>query len=123
MTSFAMAAPHINVHALLPLAVELGADLNLHPDNWCWVHCLTLPLEKLNALQFSQAPYKWIRYAIGVVIGAQGILSLDLDSPDDVDYNFADLPAESADLYYHTSNEEKRRMFPVDPDTVRTSIT
>ncbi|KAF8970114.1 hypothetical protein BDZ97DRAFT_1754124 [Flammula alnicola] len=103
--------------------VALGADLEVEPTNWRWIHCLTLPLEKLHALQFSQKPYKWIRYAIGVVVGAEGDLSTSSDSPNAVDYDAAILPADSADLYYHISNEGKRRIFPVDPQIVRTSIT
>ena len=39
-----------------------------------------------------------------------------------MEYNH-DLPSESADLYYHTSDAEKQRMFPVDPDMGRTTIT
>ena len=34
-----------------------------------------------------------------------------------------DLRLESAVLYYHTSEDEKRRMFPADPDAGRTNIT
>jgi 5-methylcytosine-specific restriction endonuclease McrA len=33
------------------------------------------------------------------------------------------LPQESVVLYYHTSDEEKRRMFPADPNIRRTVIT
>src|SRR5258708_1056736 len=99
--------------------VALSVDLNVDPSNWRWVHCLTVPT--LNTLQFSQRPYKWIRYAIGVVVGAEVDLSSSSDSLNVVDYN-AGLPAESAFLYYHT-NEEKRRMFPADPNIGRTNVT
>ena len=84
-----------NVHASFPHAVALGTDLNVHPSNWRWVHCLTLPVETLNALKLSQRPHKWIRYVIGAIIGAEGELSTS-DSPDlpnVVDYNVI-LPAE-----------------------------
>jgi len=112
-----VAHPQIDVYASLPLAVELGANLNVDPSNWHWVHCLTIPLETLNALQFLRRSYKWIRYTIGIVVGAEGNLSSSPDLPNAVtDYNAA-LPAESAPLFYHTSDEEKRRMFPVDPGT------
>ncbi len=74
-----MAPSEIQVYASFPRVVELGVGLNLHPSNWHWVHCLTLPVETLSALQFSQRQYKWIRYAIGVVVGAEGDLS---SSPD-----------------------------------------
>ena len=85
--------PEIRVYAPFPHTVALGPDLNLDPSNWHWVHCLTLPLHTLAALQFSHRPYKWIRYAIGVVIGAEGDLSPSSDSPNVVDYNVI-LPAE-----------------------------
>ncbi|KJA25549.1 hypothetical protein HYPSUDRAFT_37543 [Hypholoma sublateritium FD-334 SS-4] len=111
----ATAPLEIQVYASFPRTVALGADLNVDPSNWHWVHCLTLPLKTLSALQFSQRPYKWIRYAIGAIIGSKGDISSCCDSPDVVDYN-AVLPDESAVLYYHTSNEERRRMFPLDPD-------
>ena len=116
------APPEIQVYALLPHAVSLVGGLDVDPSNWHWVHCLTLPVETVNALQFSQRPYKWIRYAIGAIVGAKGHLSSRPDSLNVVDYN-AVLPAESTALYYHTSEEERRRMFPVDPDIGRTHIT
>jgi hypothetical protein len=115
------APPEIQVYAPFPRAVEFGTDLNVDPSNWHWVHCLNLPLETLKALNFSQRPFKWIRYAIGVIVGAEGHLSFSRDSPDVVVYN-DDLPVDSAVLYYHTSDEEKRRMFPVDPNIERTTI-
>jgi hypothetical protein len=107
--------------------VAYGADIDLHPSNWEWVPCLTLPITKLNSLQLSKRPYKWIRYAIGVVIGAQGDLSMSSGLSESnnvqlVDYNAA-LPTNSIDLYYHTSNEEKRMMFPIDPDILHTQLT
>ena len=119
----ATAPPEIRVYALFPHAVATSRDLiDVQPSNWHWVHCLTLPVETLNALQFSQRPHKWIRYAIGVIVGAEGDLSSLPDSLNVVDYN-AVLPAESTALYYHTSEEKRRRMFPVDPDIGRTRIT
>ena len=76
-----------------------------------------------TGFNFTPKPYKWIRYATGVVVGAQGDLSFSPDSPHDVVEYDHDLPSESADLYYHTSDAEKQRMFPVDPDMGRTTIT
>ncbi len=117
-------SPQIDVYASLPLTVALGTDLDLSATNWRWVPCLTLPLEKLNALpgHLSQRPYKWICYAIGVVVGAEGVLSTSRDSLNVVDYDVAP-PAESTILYYHISSEERERMFPVDPHIVHTHIT
>jgi hypothetical protein len=118
----------VTVYASLPQSVPVahasGADIDLHPSNWEWVPCLSLPITKLNELHFSQRPYKWIKYAIGVVIGAHGDLSSHSESNNIqiVDYNTA-LPTNSTDLYYHVSNEEKQMMFPLDPDMFHTSIT
>ncbi|KAH9021277.1 hypothetical protein EDB83DRAFT_2431646 [Lactarius deliciosus] len=116
--------PQIVVYASLPLTVSLDTDIDLSPTNWHWVPCLTLPLGKFNELpgHLSERPYKWIRYAIGVVVGAEGVLSTSCDSLDVVDYDAAP-PVESAVLYYHISDEERGRMFPVDPHIVRTSRT
>ncbi|KAN0092517.1 hypothetical protein V8E55_003301 [Tylopilus felleus] len=96
---------------------------NLEHSNWNWTHCLTFPLDTLRSHQFTPKPYKWIRYATGVVVGAQGDLSFSPDSPHDVVEYDHDLPSESANLYYHTSDAEKQRMFPADPDMGRTTIT
>jgi hypothetical protein len=115
-------SPQIQVHASFPRTVALGADIDVDPTNWYWVHCLTIPLETLHTLQFSQKSYKWIRYAIGVVAGSEGDLSSSPDSLNVVDYD-ADLPAESTFLYYHTNDEEKRRMFPTDPNIGRKNVT
>ena len=80
------------------------------------------PSHSLKELQFSQRPYKWIRYAIGVVIGAEGHLSSSSYSCDIVDYS-TELPDESVFLYYHTSDEERQRMFPLYPDLAHTNST
>ncbi|TEB32773.1 hypothetical protein FA13DRAFT_1708778 [Coprinellus micaceus] len=119
-----MAAPlEIRVYASFPRAAVHSTDLDVDPSNWHWVHCLSFPLETLTTLQFSQKPYKWIRYAVGVVVGAEGDPSFSSDSPQSVvDYE-AGLPTELTGLYYHTSNEEKRRMFPADPAMGHTNMT
>lgn len=124
--SFIMAAPplspQINVYAPLPLTVKFDVNLNVDPSNWRWVHCLSLPLDRLNALQLLPILYKWIRYVIGVIIGAIGDLSTSALSPNAVDYSTVP-PAETAELHYHISDDEKRRMFPVDPHIARTDVT
>ena len=122
LTMPATGLPEIHVYASFPLSVTPGADLNLEHSNWRWVYCLTIPLETLTALQFSLKPYKWTRYAIGVVVGAVGHLSFSSDPLSVVDYEDG-LPTKLTDLYYHTSDEEKRRMFPADPAMGRTDIT
>jgi hypothetical protein len=113
--------PQINVHAFLPSTV--GTDGNIDdPINWHWTHCLTFPLQTLNALHALQKSYKWIRYTIGAVTGAVGTLSTspDLLSPLD---DGADLLVESVELYYHTSVEERKQAFLINPDIVCTDIT
>ena len=112
----------IYVYASLPLVVSSDVDISLATGNWHWVHCPTLPLETLKALHFSSKPYKWIRYAMGSIIGAEGDLSSSSELLDIVDYS-AGLPAESATLYYRTSDDEMRRIFPADPNFSRTYAT
>ena len=117
------APPQINVHTSLPRTVAPGGDIDVDLNNWQWTHCLTFPLETLNALHDSQRSYKWIRYAIGVVVGTEGILSASPDLPANaVDYD-DDLLPESINLYYHTSIQERERAFPIDHDIARTQIT
>ncbi|KAF8911439.1 hypothetical protein CPB84DRAFT_916297 [Gymnopilus junonius] len=98
--------PHLHLH----LHRSRRQQLALGP-------CLTLPLETLTELQFSRKPFKWIRYVMGAILGAQGDLSnsSSCDSYDAIDHDAA-LPSESTVLYYHTTDEEKLRMFPVDPN-------
>ncbi|TFK17474.1 hypothetical protein FA15DRAFT_710758 [Coprinopsis marcescibilis] len=115
-------AATIQVYAPFPCAVAPTAEFDLDPANWNWAHYLTLPIETLAALQFSQKPYKWIRYAIGVIVGAEGDLSPSPDLLNVVDYN-AGLPVEAAVLYYHINDQEKGRMFPVEPKNGPASTT
>jgi len=112
----------INVHALFPIVVVPGVELDLRAVNWRWVHCLHLLLTTFNALNLSRRPYRWILYAIGVVVGAQGYLSPHI-YPHYVDLDFTGPLTESANLYYFITNAERRRMFPVDPDIERTHVT
>ena len=118
-----MAAPQINNYAALPQKAVLDTGLSLRRTDWRWIHCLSLQLKELNKLQLSQRPYKWIRYAIGVVVGAEGILSTSHDPHDIGDYDTAALLAGSAGLYYHTSEEEGEKVFPVDPYISRAHTT
>jgi len=106
----------ISVHAQFPKNVVPNTELDLDPTNWQWKECLAFPISALNNLRFSLKPYKWIRYATGIVIGAHGDLCTqrDLPNPIPIDYNSC-LSAPSTDLYYHTTDQEKRRMFPIDP--------
>jgi hypothetical protein len=60
----------ICIYAQFPKDLIPNADLNLDPTNWVWAQCLAFPINKLNSLEFLSKPYKWIRYAIGIVVGA-----------------------------------------------------
>ena len=73
-------------------------------------------------MQFARNKYKWIRYATSVIVGAQGVLSTTQDSPDHVIHN-NDLPSASIDIYYHTSDDERNRMYPINPLMERTTVT
>ena len=114
----AMTVSEIRVFAMFPLD-----PTNSVPSSWNWVYCLTFPLDTFNnQTQFIQKPYKWIRYATGVVVGAQGDLSFSRDSPHDVmDYN-QDFQFESANLYYHTNDVEKQKMLPADLEMGCTTV-
>ena len=91
--------------------------------SWNWVHCLAFQPETLIRLKFSLKPYKWIRYATAVVVGAQGHLSFGRDDHNNIMEYDDDLRLESTVLYYHTSEDEKQRMFPADPDAGHTNLT
>ncbi|TFY69235.1 hypothetical protein EVG20_g3230 [Dentipellis fragilis] len=84
------------------------------PNDWKWTRTLAFPLDDLAKLKLSPTPFKWIRYATGVVVGAQGDLSYQRDPFALVNYDDP-LPGESLELYYHVSDEEKLHMFPLDP--------
>ncbi|PPQ72951.1 hypothetical protein CVT26_014525, partial [Gymnopilus dilepis] len=113
----------IQVYASFPRVASLSADLDLSADNWHWVHCLTIPPQALTALHWlSSKPFKWIRYAIGVVVGAEGDLYASLDRRDLVDYS-AGPPSGPISLYFHTNEDERRRTFPVGPNIARTNVS
>ncbi|KAF9477986.1 hypothetical protein BDN70DRAFT_933760 [Pholiota conissans] len=103
----------ISIYASFPNKSFLPRNAALDDiTNWSWLHCLTIPLETPN--QYSRYPYKWLRFCIGSVVGAEGDISTTTDPSDIVDYDAA-LPAESTNLFYHTTPQEKQRMFPLDP--------
>jgi hypothetical protein len=106
----------ISVHTQLPKNTMPNTEVDLDPTNWEWKEILAFPVSRLNDLRFSLKPYKWIRYATGIVIGARGELCTerDLPNPVPIDYD-SGLSAVSIDLYYHTTDQEKRHIFPIDP--------
>lgn len=113
--------PSICVHAKLPTDPEPSESV----DDWQWTLILKFPIHKLRALRFSNKPYKWIRYATGVVLGAQGHLHRGEGATSDlVTYEVDTLPDETTKLYYHIPEDEVERMLPVDPyfaDELKTS--
>jgi len=115
-------SPSVHVHAQFPKIVQPNTELDLNLANWAWRRCLTFPFKKLKDLQFSSRPYKWIRYATGIVVGARGELGHERDSPIPLDYEEEALPTESINLYYHTTNEAKLSMFPIDPSLANPRI-
>ncbi|KAI1795013.1 hypothetical protein LXA43DRAFT_1091148 [Ganoderma leucocontextum] len=111
-----MSGPAVLVHTQLP-TVKPSSPRYSDASSWVWVPCLEFPIERVNRLQFSSKPLKWIRYCIGAVTGAQGHLSRKADSLELVDYDqpLSSDSAESMRLYYHVSDAEKEHMFPTDP--------
>ena len=91
--------------------------LTLKSDDWSWFHLLTIPVSTLNEYRYSTRSYKWIRSVTGIIIGTVGVLSPeggDSPSPRPCDYDWSgNLPEQTLDFYYHTSDQEKRRMLPL----------
>jgi hypothetical protein len=127
---------HDGNHCLFPVPEKGRAKHRARSQSeqlglWEWQKCLVFPVSKLNDLQFSSKPYKWIRYCTGVVVGARGELSTERDSPNPVTMDYdSGISGVSIDLdlYYHIADQEKRRMFPIDgkivgPRTVTSSRT
>lgn len=110
----------IQIYAPFPRNFVYGEDIDVHASNWRWVNCLTIPVNVPP--RFSIRPYKWLRFAIGIVLAAEGDLSSNCESLNVIDYD-APLSRNPAPLYYHLSDEEKRRMFPLDPQIARSSVT
>jgi hypothetical protein len=111
----------ISIHAQFPKVIVLNTKLDLNPNNWEWKECLAFPVSTLNNLGFSLKPFKWMRYATGIVVGARGDLSTERNSPNPIpiDYN-SSLSAIFINLYYHTSNHEKCLIFLIDPNLTET---
>jgi hypothetical protein len=110
-----MADINIRVYAQFPLTPPPNGDEErwvwLDSANWKWTNCLTFPVERLN---FTRSPYKWIRYGTGIVVGAHGDFFPHQDSVTPIAYD-TPLPVASVDLYYRTTDDERLRMFPLDP--------
>lgn len=101
----------IRVHAAFPPSEDTVLDRSA----WKWWHCFDFPVDELRRLNFSPKPFKWIRYATGVVVGAHGHLSHRQGELHCVDYN-EPLPDSSIDLYYHVDEDKRPQIFPLDPD-------
>jgi len=93
----------MSVYAQFPKNVTPNTEHDLDLANWEWRRFLVFPVTRLNELRLSLKPYKWIRYATGIVLGARGQLSRerDLPNPLSIDYD-TPLSTVSMNLYYHT---------------------
>ncbi|TFY66252.1 hypothetical protein EVG20_g4828 [Dentipellis fragilis] len=109
---------HIIVYAQFPVNPLPDAI----PADWEWRPCLKFPVDKLVELHFSSKPFKWIRFATGIVVGARGDLSSQQDMLKRIDYSET-LPDTSIELYYHVAIEDRFHMFPLDPQLVNTSVS
>ena len=98
---------YISVHTRLPKNIIPYTEVDLDPTNWEWKEILAFPFSRLDDLRFSLKPYKWIRYATGIVIGVRGELCAerDLPNPAPIDYD-SDL---SAILIDHTTIPPTKR--------------
>lgn len=112
----------IRVHVPFPPVNEAEMPV-LQSETWEWVLCLEIPADLLVNHYFSLKPYKWIRYATGVVVGAFGHLSHHKEQVGDLNYDAADLENCAGDLYYHPDEAERGRMFPTDPQLANSRIT
>ncbi len=106
--------PLISVYVKLPTNAASADKEAANGSDWLWTNLLDFPVHKLLECRFSKKPYKWLRYATGVVLGAEGHLHKGEDTTSDlVDYEARTLLHEIMNLYYHTS---ALRIFPIDPD-------
>ncbi|KAI0686105.1 hypothetical protein BC835DRAFT_1380643 [Cytidiella melzeri] len=109
----------IQVHVQFPLDFDTAKEEEyLHPNNWRWLPFLQFPIQTLGNLQFAVKPYKWVRYATGITVGAVGGLSFDRNELNLIDYD-AELPLDGLCLFYHVDNAEKLLMCPADPGLLR----
>ena len=117
----------IRVHAQFPKHPSTLAS-----SEWTWVHCLTIPVDKLKALKLSNKPFKWIRYSIGIIVGVEGHFTRRQDDPtlppQDVELFDSDIDSltgvniDDIDLYYHLIQDARLHMFPFDPDLAGTRL-
>ena len=113
----------IFVSARIP--VDLPVDQNLEEEEKAnnlrcfeWREVLVIPVDKLTTFNFSKFPFKWIRNAIGAVVGAEGHL-YDHDDPERaleqiIDYTLPLPIAGDHHLYYYVPEEGLSSMFPLD---------
>lgn len=114
-------AAQIIILASFPDKVDIPLDLTA--ANWKWISVLTIPINELLRLNFSLKPYKWIRFAIGVVIGAKGDLCDMAGNRIDYEASEAQLPSSSLTLRYHVNNNEKLKLYPLDPQLLNARAT
>jgi hypothetical protein len=109
-------ASTIYVISQFPKTIVPDTDVFLDQTNWEWQVCLAFPIHKLR---FSSKPFKWIRYATAIVVGARGDLCTEPFPVPPIDY---ESPVTGIDLrlYYQTTDEEKCHMIPIEPNLANT---
>ncbi len=105
----------VRVYVQLPCSIPVTLKSDL--PHWNWHHILSIPVSILNEHRFSLKPYKWIRFAAGIIFGVRGHLKPS-KQPNDAscDYEIGELANESFDVYYHILPEQIARLQPVDPE-------
>ena len=106
-------SPHIFVSSKVPVILEAAS--NPQPF-YAWREVLDIPANKLAALKFSHFPFKWIRYAMGAIVGPEGHLyENDQTTPGQpIDYKLPLPETDDLRLYYHVPEDQLPHMFPLD---------
>ena len=104
-------SPHIFVSSKVPVILEAAS--NPQPF-YAWREVLDIPANKLAALKFSHFPFKWIRYAMGAIVGPEGHLyENDQTTPGQpIDYKLPLPETDDLRLYYHVPEDQLPHMFP-----------
>ena len=114
----------VRIYAQFPVDINALESSSLD-DGWEWAHCLSFPVQVLNhpGFRISRYPYKWIRFATGVVLGVKGHLSTSKDIHGIVPYNEENISTGTVDLYFIALQSDMPNMLPVDPNVRQEWIT
>ena len=97
-------------------------------DDWVWTTILEIPVNEFLSYSLSNKPFKWMRYATGVVLGAEGHLrrgeNENSDLVDyDVDENGLGNEQTEQELFYHVPEGRRDIMLPFDLQFPRDRVT